>query len=269
MADLVTGCTGVGLHRHRHHADRNVCRSTRPRPQAPWRPRSVPRDNGPDCANDPFRHAPEVTTYNAIGMDANILFTVTFDNASADGLWYVPFEVCFQAQTPFTDYFGNAGRDDRSPTAVREPRRGPMRSVDRRVARPSGQSQRRRHCRRDDRGATDRPPQVPLGDHGQRGLTMPREGRQVPAQEAVALGPPPELLTDAPRSPADAAVRRPKGRHRPPQVQAASCVSTRSTEQGAPCATELGTLPSTRRFPGHPLVSDDDEIGLFRFGHSR
>ena len=32
---------------------------------------------------------------------------MTFDNASAAGLWYVPFEVCFQAQTPFTDYFGN------------------------------------------------------------------------------------------------------------------------------------------------------------------
>ncbi len=67
-----------------------------------------PADTGPDCGpNDQFRHAPEVTTYDAIGLNANIVFTVTFNNADAAGLWYVPFEVCYQAQTPFTDYFGN------------------------------------------------------------------------------------------------------------------------------------------------------------------
>ncbi len=69
---------------------------------------SVDPDDAPDCgSNDQFRHAPEVTTFDDFGLDANIVFTVSFENASAAGLWYVPFEVCYQSQTPFTDYFGN------------------------------------------------------------------------------------------------------------------------------------------------------------------
>jgi choice-of-anchor C domain-containing protein len=68
----------------------------------------TPPDTAPDCGpNDQFRHAPEVTTFDDFGLDANIVFTVSFENASAAGLWYVPFEVCYQSQTPFTDYFGN------------------------------------------------------------------------------------------------------------------------------------------------------------------
>jgi hypothetical protein len=62
--------------------------------------------NDPNC-NDPFRHAPEVTTVVDTGLNANIVYTVTFANSSAGGEWYVPFEVCFSAGTPFTDYFGN------------------------------------------------------------------------------------------------------------------------------------------------------------------
>ncbi len=67
-----------------------------------------PGDTGPDCGtNDQFRHAPEVTTFDTEGVSDDIEFTVTFDNASAAGDWYVPFEVCYESSTPFTDYFGN------------------------------------------------------------------------------------------------------------------------------------------------------------------
>jgi choice-of-anchor C domain-containing protein len=65
-----------------------------------------PFDNAPDC-DDPFRHAPDVTTVVDTGLDANIVYTVTFANSSASGEWYVPFEVCYSQGTPFTDYFGN------------------------------------------------------------------------------------------------------------------------------------------------------------------
>lgn len=65
-----------------------------------------PFDNDPNCG-DPFRHAPEVTTVTDTGLNANIVYTVTFANSSAGGEWYVPFEVCYSQGTPFTDYFGN------------------------------------------------------------------------------------------------------------------------------------------------------------------
>jgi hypothetical protein len=65
-----------------------------------------PPDTGPDCG-DPFRHAPEVTTFDETGLDANVVYTVTFDESDAAGEWYLPFEVCYSAGTPFTDYFGN------------------------------------------------------------------------------------------------------------------------------------------------------------------
>jgi choice-of-anchor C domain-containing protein len=108
VVDLVTGCTDSGCTGSVTTPTESVSFDS-PSTTGTLETSVGPADNGPVCANDPFRHAPEVTTYNPIGMDANITFTVSFDNASADGLWYVPFEVCFQAQTPFTDYFGNAG----------------------------------------------------------------------------------------------------------------------------------------------------------------
>ncbi len=64
-----------------------------------------PANTAPDCG-DRFRHAPEVTTYDAVGLDANIVFTVTFANNSVGGKWWVPFAVCYQAQTPFVDLYG-------------------------------------------------------------------------------------------------------------------------------------------------------------------
>jgi hypothetical protein len=67
-----------------------------------------PPDGSLDCG-DPFRHAPQYTVITDAGLGANIDFTITFNNADAAGLWYVPFAVCYQATTPFTDYYGNTG----------------------------------------------------------------------------------------------------------------------------------------------------------------
>jgi choice-of-anchor C domain-containing protein len=65
-----------------------------------------PPNTGPDC-NDPFRHAPSVVTITDQNLNANVQMTVTFNNADAGGPFYIAFEVCYQAQTPFTDIFGN------------------------------------------------------------------------------------------------------------------------------------------------------------------
>ena len=65
-----------------------------------------PPNTGPDC-NDPFRHAPSVVTITDQNLNANVQVTVTFNNADAGGPFYIAFEVCYQAQTPFTDIFGN------------------------------------------------------------------------------------------------------------------------------------------------------------------
>jgi choice-of-anchor C domain-containing protein len=65
-----------------------------------------PADTGPDC-NDPFRHAPSVVTVTDQNLNANVELTVTFNNADAAGPFQTLFEICYQAQTPFTDIFGN------------------------------------------------------------------------------------------------------------------------------------------------------------------
>ena len=182
VADAVTTCTGDG------------CSGTVTTPTQTVQVNSSsssgtidtnvdPGDTGPDCGpNDQFRHAPEVTTFDAVGVDANIVFTVSFDNASAAGSWFVPFEVCYPVTDSLHGLLRQHQRDDWSPAAVREPRRGPMRPVHRRVARPSGQSHRRRHRRRNDRGATGTTlPSSTRRPHGQRALTTlprrPAEGR--------------------------------------------------------------------------------------------
>ncbi len=58
--------------------------------------------------HDQFRHAPQTTTVTDTLLNANILSTVSFVNSSAPGPWWVPFAVCYQAQTPFTDLFGHS-----------------------------------------------------------------------------------------------------------------------------------------------------------------
>jgi choice-of-anchor C domain-containing protein len=105
VADAVTGCTGDGC-------SGNV---TTPSETVQVDSTSTtgtilttvdPAGTGPDCA-DPFRHAPQVVTVTDTGLNANVVFTVTFNNADADGDWFVPFAVCYQAETPFTDQFGD------------------------------------------------------------------------------------------------------------------------------------------------------------------
>jgi choice-of-anchor C domain-containing protein len=59
------------------------------------------------CA-DQFRHAPQIVTVSDTALNANIVYTVTFANAKASGSSLVPFAVCYQAQTPFTDLFGHS-----------------------------------------------------------------------------------------------------------------------------------------------------------------
>lgn len=56
--------------------------------------------------HDIFRHAPQVGTVTDTGLTSNIVITDTFLNSSAPGYWFVPFAVCYQAGTPFTDLFG-------------------------------------------------------------------------------------------------------------------------------------------------------------------
>ena len=91
---------------------------------------------------------------------------MTFDNASAAGAWYVPFEVCFQAQTPFTDYFGNTNVTTGLLPQCGNPVVAPcVQSI---VESPDPQGN------PTDAGTVietivvppDRPPQVPLGAHG-------------------------------------------------------------------------------------------------------
>ena len=107
VADAVTPCTGSGCSGTVTSSDESVqidSTST----TGTLLTTVDPGDTGPDCGpDDVFRHAPEVVTYDPIDMNAPIEFTVTFDNDAAGGEWYVPFEVCFPSQTPFTDYFGN------------------------------------------------------------------------------------------------------------------------------------------------------------------
>ncbi len=57
---------------------------------------------------DPYRHAPEFTTVTDTGVSSDLQATVTFENAAAAGDWSEPFEICYTAATPFTDYFGDA-----------------------------------------------------------------------------------------------------------------------------------------------------------------
>ena len=66
-----------------------------------------PADQSAYSCGDSFRHAPQVTTVTDSGLNANIVYTVTFKNSAAAGQWFVPFAVCYQAQTPFKDLYGH------------------------------------------------------------------------------------------------------------------------------------------------------------------
>jgi choice-of-anchor C domain-containing protein len=66
-----------------------------------------PADQSSFSCGDSFRHAPQITTVTDTGLNANILYTVTFKNKAAVGQWFVPFAVCYQAETPFKDLYGH------------------------------------------------------------------------------------------------------------------------------------------------------------------
>ena len=70
-------------------------------------------------------HLTSSTVVDTEGLDANIVYTVTFANSSAGGEWYVPFEVCYSQGTPFTDYFGNTDVTTGLLPTMREPRVAP------------------------------------------------------------------------------------------------------------------------------------------------
>jgi choice-of-anchor C domain-containing protein len=82
-----------------------------------------PANNSYSCG-DPFRHAPQVTTVTDTGLNANIIYTVTFANKAAAGAWFVPFAVCYQSQTPFTDLYGHKVTTGLLPLCTLLPRPG-------------------------------------------------------------------------------------------------------------------------------------------------
>lgn len=105
VADAVTTCTGSG------------CSGTVTTPQQTVQISStsttgtilttVTSATGGFTCGDFFRHAPDLVTVTDTGLDANILYTVTFPNKSVAGAWFIPFAVCYQAQTPFKDLYGH------------------------------------------------------------------------------------------------------------------------------------------------------------------
>jgi Protein of unknown function (DUF642) len=82
-----------------------------------------PANNSYSCG-DQFRHAPQVTTVTDSGLNANILYTVTFANKAAAGPWLVPFAVCYQSQTPFKDLDGKTVTTGLLPLCALLPRPG-------------------------------------------------------------------------------------------------------------------------------------------------
>jgi choice-of-anchor C domain-containing protein len=82
-----------------------------------------PANNSTSCG-DPFRHAPQVTTVTDTGLNANIVYTVTFANKAAAGSWFVPFAVCYQSQTAFKDLYGHTVTTGLLPLCTLLPRPG-------------------------------------------------------------------------------------------------------------------------------------------------
>jgi hypothetical protein len=82
-----------------------------------------PANNSYSCG-DAFRHAPQVTTVTDTGLNANIVYTVTFANKAAAGAWFVPFAVCYQSQTAFKDLYGHTVTTGLLPLCTLLPRPG-------------------------------------------------------------------------------------------------------------------------------------------------
>ncbi len=123
VADAVTTCTGSG------------CTGSVTTPQQTVGISSTstsgtilttvdPADQSSFSCGDSFRHAPQATTVTDTGLNANILYTVTFKNKAATGQWFVPFAVCYQAQTPFKDLYGHTVTTGLLPVCTLIPRPG-------------------------------------------------------------------------------------------------------------------------------------------------
>ncbi len=106
VADTVTTCTGSGCSGSVSTSSQNVGISSTST-SGTILTTIDPASSAFSCG-DSFRHAPEVVTVTDTGLNANIVYTVTFANKSAAGSWLVPFAVCYQAQTPFTDLYGHS-----------------------------------------------------------------------------------------------------------------------------------------------------------------
>ena len=122
VADAVTTCAGSG------------CSGTLVTPQQTLGISSTstagsiqtdvdPANNSYSCG-DPFRHAPQVTTVTDTGLNANIVYTVTFANKAAAGSWLVPFAVCYQSPTAFKDLYGHTVTTGLLPLCTLLPRPG-------------------------------------------------------------------------------------------------------------------------------------------------
>ncbi len=105
VADAVTTCTGSGCSGTVSTPQQSVQLSS-PSTSGTILTTVDPADGSYSCG-DSFRHAPQITTVTDTGLNANILYTVTFKNRAAAGRWYVPFAVCYQAEPPFKDLHGH------------------------------------------------------------------------------------------------------------------------------------------------------------------
>jgi hypothetical protein len=122
VADAVTTCTGSGCSGSVNTAQQTVgifSTSTTGSIQTDV----DPANNSYSCG-DLFRHAPQVTTVTDTGLNANIVYTVTFANKAAAGSWLVPFAVCYQSQTAFKDLYGHTVTTGLLPLCTLLPRPG-------------------------------------------------------------------------------------------------------------------------------------------------
>lgn len=102
VADAVTTCTGSGCSGTVTTPSQTVQISS----TSTTGTISTTVNSSTISCGDPFRHAPQIVTVSDTGLNANIVYTVTFPNKSVPGSWLTPFAVCYQAETPFTDLYG-------------------------------------------------------------------------------------------------------------------------------------------------------------------
>ena len=122
VADAVTNCAGSGCTGSVNTPQQNVGISSTST-SGSIQTNVDPANNSYSCG-DPFRHAPQVTTVTDTGLNANIVYTVTFANKAAAGAWFVPFAVCYQSQTPFKDLSGHTVTTGLLPLCTLLPRPG-------------------------------------------------------------------------------------------------------------------------------------------------